>query len=371
VRGIIVVALLLPACAAVPWPSTRHPGPSGPAPTATSAPWRDLRGVVHVHTRTSHDSPAHLEDLLRAAERRGIAWLGLTEHAGSGRGAVASGRRGKVTVLPGFEMHVAKGSLLALGIADEPPRTRDAADLVRWVHGLGGVAVVGHLERSRLADPEAFRASGADGVELVNLHALAKQHRWDLALRALFLPAPLALRALLRTPHDNLARLDALLEVRTLVGGADSHQKLRLLGGLGGTVDRYRDVLPLVTTHVWARDETAESILDALRAGRSYVAFEGIAPVDRLRIDEEGAGFRVEVPGEARLGLICDGVAAASAEGRSVYLAAPAGARRCRVDAWLGERLWIAASPRDAPLRASTRMAGRGMAGTGLAGHVP
>jgi hypothetical protein len=213
------------------------------------------------------------------------------------------------------------------------------------------------MEHSRLAEPEAFRASGADGIELVNLHALARQHSWGLAFRALFLPAPLALRALLRTPHENLARLAALPEVRTLVGGADAHQKLRVLGAAGGTVDRYRDILPLVTTHVQARDAAAASILEALREGRSYVAFEGIAPVDRFHVEPEGAGFRVEVPRTARLVLVCDGVTAATAEGASLQLAAPAGARRCRVEAWLGERLWLASSPRDVPPRATTRVA--------------
>jgi hypothetical protein len=252
-----------------------------------------------------------------------------------------------VTVLPGFEASAAGGSLLALGITAKPPATKDPAALVRFVREAGGVAVVAHFERSRLAEPEAFHRAAPDAVELVNLHANAEQARGSLAWRAPLLPATTALRTLLRLPESNLARWERLPGPPPIVGAVDAHAKFRLLGPFGGTVDRYRDIFRMLTTHVLARDASAPAILGALRAGRSYLAFEGLAEVDAFRFEPVAGGFLLEAPREARLALVCDGARAAAAEAQRAVLAPPAGARRCRAEASLGARPWILTSHRD------------------------
>jgi hypothetical protein len=201
--------------------------------------------------------------------------------------------------------------------------------------------VVGHFERSRLAEPEAFQAAAPDAVELVNLHANADATRGALALRAPFLPAATALRVLVRLREENLAHWERLPGPPPIVGAVDAHAKFRLFGPLGGTVDRYRDMFRVLTTHVLAHDTSARAILDALRAGRTYLAFESLAPVDAFRFEPEAPGFRIEAPREARLVLICDGAPAAEALAASALLAAPAGAKRCRAEAQLDGRPWI------------------------------
>ena len=59
-RGFACAALLLglSGCAAIPWPQT----PRMPFPDRSPEGWLDLRGVVHVHTRGSHDSPGTIEE---------------------------------------------------------------------------------------------------------------------------------------------------------------------------------------------------------------------------------------------------------------------------------------------------------------------
>jgi hypothetical protein len=217
---------------------------------------------------------------------------------------------------------------------------------VRYVREAGGVAVVGHFERSRLAEPEAFAAAAPDAVELVNLHANADASRGGLAVRAPFLPAATALRVLVRVREENLAHWERLPGPPPIVGAVDAHAKFRLFGPLGGTVDRYRDMFRVLTTHVLARDRSAAAILEALRAGRTYLAFEALAPVDAFRFEPEGPGFRLEAPREARLVLVCDGAPAAEALAAAAVLAAPAGARRCRAEAHLDDRAWILTSYR-------------------------
>jgi hypothetical protein len=337
-----LLALGLAGCAAIPWPQ----GARAPHGEPGVEGWLDLRGVVHVHTRGSHDSPGTISDVVAAARSAGLAWLAITEHTKPGV-LGEHGVIGGVTVLPGFEASMAGGSLLALGITEKPPSTRDPAALVRFVREAGGVAVVGHFERSRLAEPEAFRAAAPDAVELVNLHANAEQARGSLAWRAPLLPSTAALGTLLRLRESNLARWERLPGPPPIVGAVDAHAKFRLLGPFGGTVDRYRDVFRLLTTHVLARDASAPAILDALRAGRSYVAFEGLAAVDTFRFEPAAGGFLLAAPREARLALVCDGARAAEAEAKSAVLAPPAGARRCRAEAFLGARPWILTSYRD------------------------
>lgn len=305
---------------------------------------------MHVHTRASHDSPGTIEAVVAAAREAGIRWVALSEHTRPGR-LGPSGVIDGVTVIPGFELRAAGGSLLGLGLEALPePPSKDPAALVRFVNAAGGAAFVGHFERSRLAEPEAFARAAPSGVELVNLHANSRVRRGALVWRVPLLPAAVALRALLFVPETNLARWEALPGPPPIVGSVDAHAKFRLLGPAGGTVDRYRDVFRLLTTHVLARDASPAAIVEALRSGRSYVALEGLGRVDAFRFEAVPGGLLLEAPEEAQLVLFCDGRRAAAATARSALLAPPPGARSCRAEARRAGRLWVLTSPRGLPM---------------------
>ena len=341
--AVCAASCVLTACAALPWPSGGEHGPSA---------WRgndfiDLRGVVHVHTRVSHDAKGDIGELIDAARGAGIAFVALTEHPYRARLRPARGVVEGVILIPGWEVSSAGASILALGVAGREHLPHDPKKLVAEIHRRGGVAVVGHFEASELADPGRFADAAPDGVEIANLHATALEVSGRLALGELFLPAACAQRVLLRTPTANLARLGALSGVRALVGGVDAHAKFRVLGPLGGTLDRYRDLFRLVTTHVLARERSADAVLDALRAGRSYVAFEGLAPVSHFAVERTAEGLAVQAPEEARIDLVCGGAVAASAVGAQVTLPAPPAGGACHVEAWRGDRLWVITSPLD------------------------
>ena len=341
------LALTLTGCAAIPWPRGALP----PAATRTAEGWLDLRGVVHVHTRASHDSPGTVAEVVAAARAQGVQWVALTEHTRPGvlgpHGVIDG-----VTVIPGFETRAAGASLLAIGVAERPPASKDPGELVRFTHASGGVAVVGHFEHSGLADPAAWRAAGPDAIELVNLHANARERRVSLGWRVPLLPSATALRALLFVREASRVQWEALPGPPPIVGSVDAHAKFRLLGPLGGTVDRYRDTFRSLTTHVLARDASQAAILEALREGRSYLAFEGLAPVAAFRFEPVAGGFALEAPRPARLALVCQGARPVEADGSRAVLAAPPGAARCRAEARLGERVWIVTSYRSVPPRA-------------------
>jgi len=337
---LVLVCGVLAGCAALPWPSGR----ARSAAERLGGEWLDLRGSVHVHTRASHDSHGRIGSLIDAARAAGVRWIALTEHTRHPRFAPARGQIEGVTLIPGWEISAGGGSILALGVEETRDLPRDPPALIAGIHARGGAAFIGHIERSSLVDPAHYPELGADGLELFNLHAATSEAPLRLALAELLLPARFALRALRAAPQRNLERWAELPGARAIVGGVDAHQKFRVLGPLGGTLDRYRDLLRVLTTHVLARDDSQAAIVEALRAGRSYLAFEGLAPVDRFEVEVTPAGVRVRAPREASLVLLCAGQPIDRARGREARLRASAGASHCHVQAWLGSRLWIATS---------------------------
>ncbi len=331
-------ASLALACASLPWPAPTPP----PAVAERDGELLDVRGAVHVHTAGSHDSPGTLDELLAGARASGLRFVATTEHTRPGSPPPAADYDG-VLVLPGYEVSAAGGSILALGIAERPPRFLPPEEIVRFVHERGGAAFVGHFESSGLADPAAYAATAPDGIELVNLHAEANTRRAWLATRLLLLPGRLALRALLGTPRRNFERWEALPEADAIVGGVDAHAKFRLFGRYGA-LDRYRDLFALLTTHVRVREASAPAILEALRAGRSYVALEGIAPVERFVFERRGRAFEIAAPRPCRLALVCDAREVGFRNARVARIAPPRDSRRCRAEAVLDGRLWIVTS---------------------------
>ncbi|HXZ85227.1 MAG TPA: hypothetical protein VEI82_07035 [Myxococcota bacterium] len=331
----------LAACAALPFPSG---APFG-APEVASGDYLDLRGAIHVHTRVSHDSRGSIGEVVDGAHAADLAFVAFTEHPLRAELRPARGMVEEVVLIPGWEVRSAGASILALGVGSSRGLPQDPAELVSEIHRRRGAAIAAHFEASQLADPALYERAAPDGVEIVNLHATAREVPLRLALGELFLPAPWALRALLRTPAANLERLSRLRGVRALVAGADAHAKFRLLGPIGGTLDRYRDVFRIVTTHVLARERSARGVIEALRAGRSYVAFEGIEPVERFAAVRTGDGVTVRAPAEARLELVCAGRTVDAKLASAALLRAPPGAEECHVEAWLGSELWVITSP--------------------------
>jgi hypothetical protein len=68
------------ACSALPWPTGR----SRPVADRVANGLVDLRGIVHVHTRDSHDSPGNVGQVVEAARSAGVSWVALTEHTRPG-----------------------------------------------------------------------------------------------------------------------------------------------------------------------------------------------------------------------------------------------------------------------------------------------
>lgn len=153
-------------------------------------------GVVHVHTEYSHDGKDSVERLREFAIERGIAFIGLTDHAEdlsagqyeelAARARAASDDR--VSIIPGLEYRFAGYSglhLLALGLSHRiDPATPE--EFVAQAGPAARFTVAAHPGLFRYRMPYIV-AQAIDAIEV-----------WNAAHNTRYLPDPAAVRLLER-----------------------------------------------------------------------------------------------------------------------------------------------------------------------------
>ncbi len=154
--------------------------------------------------------------------------------------------------------------------------------------------------------------AGLEGLEIFNLHESARRaDTWYLRILAVYhqlILRPFFPFHLWHVDRGRIVFWDNVLAERpvTGVGGADAHQNIGLIVRTASgrkilrvQLDPYEESFRFVTTHVLLNRGTPVnegSILEALRMGAAYVAFESIAPT-------EGFSFHaVEAGRELRMG---------------------------------------------------------------------
>jgi predicted metal-dependent phosphoesterase TrpH len=134
---------------------------------------------LHVHTRYSGlttvsflrfpDSVSYPDDVVKAAERRGLDVLCVTDH-NSIKGAVEARKFAKdIEIVTGAEIETLEGDLLALFISEDIPKDRPVEETIDMIHAQGGLAIVPHPFSSH-CDALGRRLNGlkVDGVEVFN-----------------------------------------------------------------------------------------------------------------------------------------------------------------------------------------------------------
>jgi hypothetical protein len=286
----------------------------------------DVRALLHVHSKFSHDSRGTIEEILDAAKKVGARVVMFTEHPASHYDYIADGHHGMkdgVLLIPGAETE---------GFLAYPKRSIDKqsfqgpqqfADRVRET---GGLIFLCHLEERM-----DWEIAGLTGSEIYNTHADFKDEPKFLAA----LRSPLTLLGLIPAvsqypqetfaaledyPADYLKRFDALCQKvpHTGVSANDAHhnqayrarvtdegkvqledaldkklalldpEKLPLLKPLlaakkpGDVVfqidlDPYERSFRHVSTHLLMDRVTEEGVWESLQQGRAYVAFDWMA----------------------------------------------------------------------------------------------
>lgn len=287
--------------------------------------WNEYRAVLHSHSELSHDSAMTEPDIVRALKIADVDVIGLTDHYVDGKADYSLGLNGVfegILFIRGYEL---ASGLMPWGVPEgtvyrfeETPR-----DLGPRIRETGAVLFYSHCEQPRDWDlPEL------DGMEIYNPHADMMEENLpglipDVLINLRAFPDQ-TMRLMFDAPSPLLARWDELNKTRHITGIAanDAHQNVGIralvtaentlvfkgtgekteimkevklngwnrliyrvfLGPLqSGTevwryeLDPYERSCRFVNTHILARDCTEPEILDSLRAGRAFIAFDMLA----------------------------------------------------------------------------------------------
>lgn len=315
-------------------------------PVEARGKYTEFRGALHTHSLYSHDSEVTFEEILAAAKLAGIDFIFRADHCVDGKADYSLGWRGihdGILFVPGFEM---SEGFMPWGLPADTVLDcgGDYGLLAKEIADKNGVLFFAHSEEERMWDLPQLT-----GMEIYNIHT----DFLDEDLMGLAPDLIISLRAypdqvirLLFDPQtDILAHWDALNATRDITGIAanDSHQNSGVRGfytedgaillrdtgpdkGRGRRIelnvltrflarrifgelepgrqlfrvdlDPYERSLRYVNTHLLATELTETALVDALRDGRAFIAFDMLCDARGFSFTAESGSTRV-VMGES------------------------------------------------------------------------
>jgi hypothetical protein len=346
------------------------------------ASFREYVGNLHIHT-TDSDGEWDIDRIAAAARRRGLDFIGITDHSHmAGRLRLDySGRKEDVLVLVGLEIGIRHNHYLAFGISEmiseDPLGPQAVIDQVRMQGGVGFMAHpfekgMPFLEKAIAYTWEDFAVAGYTGICIWNFSSRFKERIKSVFHAAFFL---LFKTALLRGPdREVLSFWDRQCLKRRVVaiGGSDAHGSSIRLGLLRITPITYELALGSINVHILVDGEGGEGrllqeevVLHALREGSLFIAHDNLSTARGFRFTfrpEHGAEIpmgeearfspgtlHVRLPRPGMVKLIRNGLLLWTAEGLDLEAAvAEAGVYRIEVYLkipLLGWRPWIFSNP--------------------------
>ena len=209
---------------------------------------------LHAHSELSYDGRDPVELLLEQAEAVGLDALAVTDHDGIEASLEAAARAQEYGLIgiPGMEVSSAAGHVLALGVEELVPAGLGFDETLERIRELGGIAVVPHpFQKSRhgvAPHITAEQLASADAIEVYNSR--------------------------LFTGRSN-RQAEAFAEEHDvpMTAGSDAH---------------IAEMIGQATTEVDAYHPSAESVLDAIREGRTTVV--GKRTPWRISLQQFGGG---------------------------------------------------------------------------------
>ena len=329
-----------------------------PDPSSTE---RMYRGVFHVHSQYSHDSKATLEQIAETAVHAGLDFVVVTDHnnrAGASVYPSLQVRRPPYLIF-GEEISAPDGHLIMIGVEASTPKNKSSEELIEWIHQQGGFTILAHpaSEKNPWDRPEM---SGIDGLEVYSFaHSFYESNKWTLIPKMALLPPKTFLRFHQEISEKAFHLWDKKLtkgERVFAVGGADAHMHVKIAGwGPESYLLQFSSVTQYVPGDALFDEE---AIVEALGAGRSFVAFDvhGYATKfkfyakkgeERFEMGDSVQGqatLYVESPQSGQIKLIHNGVITREHYGKTFsYFAEKPGAYRIEIHQ--GKKLWIISNP--------------------------
>ena len=339
---------------------------------------------MHLHS-THSDGTGTVPEIARAAQEAGVDVVLLTDHDSmEARRGGEEGRHGSVLVLVGHEVSPPdRNHMLAFGTAAEIEHEGlSPAGIAEAVRDAGGLGIAAHPFSEGSERFRRVRSLGTsmrweeleclDGIEVWSFLSDNGQNLRSLRDALRFIARPE--RYVTHPPRRNLQEWDRLGVRRRVVGigGLDAHQFGWRIGGHVIRAMGYARTFRQLRTHVLTREtltgdvaHDSAQVLEALAAGRCYIAAHALAPARGFRFwaaGEErelamggealaGAGswdLRVKLPRPATVSLLRDGEPVAGATGAALQhrVEGPGVYRvEARVEAFGAQRTWILSNP--------------------------
>jgi hypothetical protein len=296
--------------------------------------YKDLAGVIHVHTSLGGHSSATFEELIDGA--KDLDFVVLTEHTAASIDTAAmtlNGTHGGVLFVGGNELdtHSSDRLLLVPGTAEAYERRNTKTwEFLPPFQKEGRLAFVTYPERFSSWD------TTFDGIEVFNLNSNLSKVSYGLffldVLWSYGKYPELTVATHLSRPDLYLQKYDEVARTRrlTLFAGSDAHSNIgfHLLADDAGNkflslkFDDYATIFRIVKTHVLLAPEqtlSQETLLDALKQGHCYIGFDALGDTkgfsfstgEKIMGDEvtlaEMPSLKVAVPQKARIVLFKDG----------------------------------------------------------------
>lgn len=303
-------------------------------PVQLKTGWNEYRGVMHSHSELSHDSLVPFPEIVDAMHEAKCEFIFMSDHVDEGKADYSKGWKGVhdgVLFIRGFEM---QQGFFPWGLPDDTVllNSEDPAALAKRIRELGGILCFGHNEGMRMWElPEL------EGMEIYNIHTDMMDELMDRSVRletvknillnsraygeqtfrGMFDPWVLAMvmqkwdeqskhrkitAYAANDCHQNVGLRGLYTERDTLLlidtGHDDPEKKVAeyklnsvtrpLLGAIFGELkpgrqlfridmDPYARSSRFVNTHLLASDLTEPALIDALRSGRAFIAFNMLA----------------------------------------------------------------------------------------------
>lgn len=319
-------------------------------PVQLETGWNEYRGVMHSHSEISHDSLVTFPEIVDAMHEAHCSFIFMSDHVVEGKADYSLGWKGihdGILFVRGFEM---QEGFFPWGIPDDTVFSRDDAPaaLAQQIRALGGILCLGHNEAMR-----PWEIPEIDGMEIYNIHTdmldeMADKYTriemvkdilinyrayGDQAFRGMFDSWVLTMVAQkwdeqskyrkitayaandchqnvgLRgfyTANDTLMLIDTghddpVKKIGEYKLNAFTRPLLRLFFGeltpdrqlFRIDLDPYARSSRFVNTHLLASELSEPALLDAIRAGRAFIAFNMIADAQGFAYIAEGGGKRV------------------------------------------------------------------------------
>jgi hypothetical protein len=255
--------------------------------------YTDYKGVIHVHSSLGGHSAGGLADIIEAARQNGLSFVVMTEHPSDVMDTseqTLKGVHAGVLFINGNEVNTASHDRLLLlpGSAEAATaNTTGAQQVLTEQKARGGLSL--------LAYPQEFQSwdvTDYDGMEVYNLYTNTKRINYFVTffdgLWSYGSYPDLMFARFDERPDDALKKWDELIRTKNrkivATAGNDAHANVGFrIGDLTGKeliglhLDPYARSFSIVRNHVLLEEEkplTSETLLDALRSGHSYIAFD-------------------------------------------------------------------------------------------------